>query len=137
MADIAGINCVLSVGNTASNPSSYTVLEGQTDCTFDGSTNVANTTAKDNSGWATGVSTTRSGRISCNGNLRTSRAALDLLETAWKNGTTHACQIVFDASGNGYSGDFHVTQFQITAPTEDVVKYSIELTPAAALTQIP
>lgn len=137
MADISGINCLLKVGNTASAPSTYATLEGQSDCTFDGSTNVANTTAKDNSGWSTGVATTRSGRVSCSGNLRTSRAELDKLETAWKNGTTHACQIVFDASGNGYSGDFHVSQFQITAPTEDVVKYSIELTPAAALTKIP
>lgn len=137
MADIAGINCLLKVGDTASNPSSYAALEGQTDCTFDGTTNVANTTAKDNAGWQTGASTTISGRVSCSGNLRDSRAELDKLETAWKNRTTHNCQIVFDVSGNGYKGDFYVTQFQITAPTEDVVKYAIELTPAAALTKTP
>jgi predicted secreted protein len=136
MAEIKGTDCQLYVGNTASAPSSYSVLEGQTDCTFDGSTNVADTTSKDNAGFQTGVSTTISGKINCSGNLRTSRANLTLLQTAWKNRTTHACKILFDAT-NGWLGDFYVTQFQISAATQDVVKYSIELTPAAALTQIP
>ncbi|MHA7066791.1 phage tail tube protein [Azospirillum argentinense] len=57
MADIPGTECLLKVGNAASAPVSYTTLEGQTDTSFDGSTNVANTTAKDNGGWQTGMPT--------------------------------------------------------------------------------
>lgn len=137
MADIPGTECLLKVGNTASTPVSYTTLEGQTDTSFDGSTNVANTTAKDNGGWQTGMPTTISGQVSCSGKLRTSRTQLDALEAAWRTRSAHACQIVFDAAGNGYGGDFYVTQFNVSAPAEDAVTYSITLTPAGALAAIP
>lgn len=137
MSDTPGIDCLLKVGDTANSPSTYNTLEGQMDCTFGGTTNVADTTAKDNSGWQTGIATTRAGTVDCSGSLRSSRASLDLLETAWRNGTTHACEIVFDAAGNGYKGDFYVTEFQVQAATNDVVKYTIKLTPSAALTKIP
>lgn len=137
MSDVKGTACLLYIGNTASSPSSYTVLEGQTDTGFDGSTNVADTTAKDNSGWQTGVPTTINGTVQCSGILRDSRTNLDALETAWVNRTTHACKIVFDGGGNGYSGAFYVTQLNIQGATKDVVKYQITLTPSANLTAIP
>jgi predicted secreted protein len=137
MADIQGINCVVKVGDLAASAVSYAVLEGQTDATFDGSTNVADSTAKDNSGWQTGVATTRSGTVQVSGNLRTTRTEFEKLQTAWAGGTTHDCEIVFDATGNGYQGDFYVTSLQISAATSDIVKYSLTLTPAAALTAIP
>ncbi|MBF0270319.1 MAG: hypothetical protein HQL44_17195 [Alphaproteobacteria bacterium] len=137
MSDVKGTSCLLYIGNTSSSPSSYTVLEGQTDTSFDGSTNVADTTAKDNSGWQTGVPTTINGTVQCSGTLRDSRANLDALEIAWRNRTSHACKIVFDGAGKGYSGDFYVTQLNIQGPTRDVVKYQITLTPSANLTPIP
>lgn len=136
MANEKGLSVLLLVGATASSPSTYTVLEGQTDTSFDGSVNVADTTAKDNSGWQTGVATTRSGTISASGNVLASRPMLDLLQDAWIGGTTHACKIVIDAAGHGFSGDFYVTAFNISGATSDVAKYSLTLTPAAALTEI-
>ncbi|MBP7339413.1 phage tail tube protein [Niveispirillum sp.] len=135
--EVAGTECLLQIGNIASSPASYTTLEGQTDTSFDGSTNVATTTAKDTGGWQTGKTTTISGTVNCSGNLRGSRALLDKLETAWNTRTSYGCQIVFDAAGNGYKGEFYVTQFNVSAPTEDVVKYSLTLTPSGALTKIP
>ncbi len=137
MAEELGTACVLKVGNTASSASTWTTLEGQTDTTFDGSTTTADTTAKDNAGWETAVAATINGGVSASGTLRTSRAELDKLEAAWVARTTYDCQIVFDAAGNGWQGDFYVTQFQVTAPTQDVVRYSITLSPSAALTAIP
>ena len=137
MAVEKGLKCLLQIGATATAPSSYTTLEGQTDTSFDGSVNIADTTDKSNDGWQTGLATTRSGAVSVSGNLYSSRAGLDLLEAAWVAGTTHACKIVFDASGAGYSGDFYVTAFNISGSTNDVTKYSITLTPAAALTAVP
>lgn len=137
MAEIKGSDCLVKVGDTATNPSTYATLEGQTDATFDGSTNVADTTAKDHGGWSTGVSTTISGTVQVSGNLRDTRTQFDKLRTAWVGRTTHNCQILFDTAGNGYKGDFYVTQMQITGATQDVVKYSITLTPAAALVAIP
>lgn len=134
--EVTGIECLLQVGVTATAPASYATLEGQTDTSFDGSTNVASTTAKDTGGWQTGKSTTISGTVSCSGNVRGTRANLDKLQDAWEARTPHACQILFDAAGNGYKGDFYVTQLQISAPTEDVVKYSITLTPAGALERL-
>lgn len=135
--EVSGTECLLQIGNIASSPASYATLEGQTDTSFDGSTNVASTTAKDNDGWQTGKPTTISGTVSCSGNLRGTRAGLDKLETAWRTRSTHGCQILFDAAGHGYKGDFYVTQFNVSAPTEDVVKYSLTLTPSGALTKIP
>ena len=132
-----GSDCVLQIGNVAASPTSYVTLEGQVDTTFDGSTTDADTTAKDNAGWETSVATTINGTITCSGTLRTSRVELDKLQAAWVARTTHGCQIKFDAAGNGYKGDFYVTQFNITAPTQDVVRYTITLKPAAALTAIP
>lgn len=136
MADIAGINCVLKVGDGAS-PEVFTTLEGQTDTTFDGSTNVADTTNKSNNGWQTGLSTTLNGTVSANGALQDTRTQMDILEAAWLARTTVNCQIVFDTTGKGYEGPFYVTQLNISAPTTDVVRYSVTLTPAGALTQIP
>lgn len=136
MAEEKGTACLLKVGDAAS-PEVFTTLEGQTDTSFDGTANVADTTAKDNSGWQTGVATTIGGVVSASGTLRTSRDELDTLEAAWLARTTVNCEIVFDAAGNGYTGAFYVTQFNISAPTQDVVRYSITLTPAAALTAIP
>lgn len=137
MANEKGLKCLLKVGNTASGASSYTTLEGQTDTTFDGSTNVADSTDKDNDGWQTGVATTRSGTVNVNGNLKTSRSLLDMLELAWRTGATHDCQIVFDTAGNGYQGDYYVTAFNVSGATNDVTKYSMTLTPSAALTKVP
>lgn len=136
MADEKGLSVLLKVGVTASSPASYTVLEGQTDGSFDGSVNVADTTAKDNSGWQTGVATTRSGTVTASGNLRDTRPMLDLLQAAWIGGTTHACQLIIDAAGNGFAGDFYVTAFNISGATSDVAKYSVTLTPSAALTEV-
>lgn len=135
MADEKGLNCLLKVGDGAS-PEVFTTLEGQTDTSFDGSTNVADTTAKDNNGWQTGLATTRSGVVNATGNLRTTRAQLDALEAAWVNGTTINCQVIFDAAGKGYEGEFYVTAFNITGPVNGVTTYSITLTPAAALTAV-
>lgn len=132
-----GLTCLLKVGNTAATPASYATLEGQTDTSFDGSVQIADATDKSNSGWQTGIATTRSGTVSVSGNVYTTRTNLNLLETAWVNGTTHGCSIVFDAAGKGYKGDFYVTAFNISGGVNDVAKYSITLTPAAALVALP
>lgn len=134
--EVAGIECLLQVGDSATTPTSYLTLEGQTDTGFDGTTNVASTTAKDTGGWQTSKSTTLSGSVTCSGNIRGARPNLDKLQQAWEARTPYACQILFDATGNGYKGDFYVTQLQITSATEDVVKYSLTLAPAAALTRL-
>jgi predicted secreted protein len=137
MADEKGTAFLLKVGDIAVGAATFASLEGQTTGNFDGSTNVANTTAKDNAGWQTGVSTTINGTATISGILRSTRTELDKLEAAWVGRTTHDCELVFDAAGNGYTGDFYVTQFNITGDTEDVDRYTITMTPAAALTAIP
>lgn len=137
MANDKGLACLLKVGITATAPASYTTLEGQTDTNFSGSVNVADITDKDAAGWALGMSTTRSGSVTASGNLKTPRPMLTLLETAWSAGTTHGCSITFDVAGKGYKGDFYVTDFSISGTTDDAAKYSVTLTPAAALTALP
>jgi len=136
MADEKGLAVLLKVGATATEAATFALLEGQTDTSFDGSVATADSTAKDNSGWQTSVATTRSGTISASGNLRDTRTNFDLLQTAWINGTTHNCQIVVDAAGHGFEGDFYVTAFSITGATSDLAKYSLTLSPAAALSEI-
>ena len=131
-----GLSVLLKVGATAAAPATYNTLEGQTDTSMDGSTNVADITDKDAAGWQLGMSTTRSGTVTANGNLKTPRPNLTLLETAWNTGGTHACQILFDSTGAGYSGVFYVTAFNISGATTDAGKYSVTLTPAAALTKV-
>lgn len=137
MAGQAGINCLLKVGDTATNATTFTVLEGQQSTSFDGSTSVADTTDKSNAGWATSLATTRSGTVNVSGILYTSRANFIKLQTAWSTGGTHECQIVFDSAGAGFKGTFTVTSLQITAETQDVTKYSLTLAPVAALTALP
>ncbi|QQP93564.1 hypothetical protein IGS68_33630 (plasmid) [Skermanella sp. TT6] len=137
MAGQAGINCLLKVGDTATAATTFAVLEGQQSTSFDGSTAVADTTAKDNAGWSTSLATTRSGTVSVSGILYTTRAAFNKLQTAWAAGTSHDCQIVFDSAGAGFKGAFTVTSLQITAETQDVTKYSLTLAPVAALTALP
>jgi predicted secreted protein len=136
MAKIAGKACVVYVGNAATSASSWTLLEGQTSCSFDGSVSMVDTTDKNNDGWETGTATTRSGKVSVSGSLEDSRAQLDKLEAAWVGSTTYNCKIVFDTAGNGYKGDFYVS-LKIDAGVKEVVKYSIDLTPAGALTAVP
>lgn len=136
MANDKGLACLLKVGNTALSPATYATLEGQTDTSFDGTVATADTTDKDSGGWETGLATTRSGAVTCSGNLKTPRANFTLLETAWVTGATHGCQIVFDVAGKGYVGDFYVTSLTISGAHKDVSKYSLTLTPAGALTAI-
>jgi predicted secreted protein len=132
-----GLACLLKVGNVASAAATFATLEGQTDTSFDGSVQVADAGDKDSGAWATGVATIRSGTVTVSGNLKTPRPNHILLETAWVGGTTHNCQIVFDAAGKGYKGDFYVTAFNVSGAHTDVGKYSMTLTPAAALTALP
>jgi predicted secreted protein len=139
MADEKGLSVVVKVGNIAVNAATFDVLEGQVSGTFDGSVSFADSTAKDNAGWDTSVATTRSGRVSVSGNVRLGvavRPRFELLRTAWLNGTTHDCQIIYDAAGNGFRADFYVS-LQITGEVRDLVKYQIEMTPAAALVAVP
>jgi predicted secreted protein len=132
-----GLTCLLMVGTTANAPTTFTKLEGQTDTSFSGTVNVADTTDKDNAGWVTGLATTRSGTVTASGNVKTPRPMLDLLQAAWVAGTTHGCSVVFDTAGKGYRGEFYVTDFSISGATDDVSKYNVTLTPAAALTANP
>lgn len=134
MANEKGLTCLLRVGATAATPASYGTLEGQTDTSFDGTVSTADTTDKDSGAWETGLATTRSGAVTCSGNLKSPRPNWDLLETAWLNGTTHGCSIVFDSTGKGYKGDFYVTALTVSGAHKDVGKYSLTLTPAGALT---
>ena len=135
MAEIKGTACLLKIGDSAS-PEVFTTLEGQQDTSFDGSTTTADTTAKDNAGWETAVSTTINGTTTASGVLRDSRANLDLLEAAWLARTTINAQVLLDNT-NGYQGAFYVTNFNISGSTQDVVKYNVTLSPAAALTAVP
>jgi TP901-1 family phage major tail protein len=136
LANEKGLSVLLKVGATATAPTTFTTLEGQTDTSMDGSVNVADITDKDTGGWQAGMATTRSGTVTAAGNLKSPRPMLDMLETAWNTGATHVCQCVFDTAGNGYSGAFYVTGFSITGATTDAGKYSVTLTPAGALTKI-
>lgn len=137
MASEKGLTCLLMVGATATAPATYTKLEGQTDTSFDGTVNMADATDKDTGAWVTGLSTTRSGTVSASGNLKTPRPMFTLLETAWSGGTTHGCKIVFDSAGKGWTGDFYVSSLSVSGGTGDVLKYSVTLTPAGALTANP
>ena len=134
MPNEKGLACLLRVGVTAASPASYVTLEGQTDTSFDGSVNISSTSDKDTGAWETGIATTRSGTVTASGNLKTPRPQLDALQTAWQTGTTHACSIVFDSTGAGYRGDFYISSYNVSGSHTDVGKYSITLTPAAALT---
>lgn len=138
MADVRGIAMLLKVGDTATSATTFATLEGQTSTTFTGSVDFADTTAKDNAGWSTSAATTRSGGVTVTGNLREAagRPNFDLLKTAWLNGTTHNCTIVIDVAGNGWEGDFYVGIDTIAGEVRDVVKYTITLTPSAALAAI-
>lgn len=135
MADVRGIAMLVKVGDVATAAATYSVLEGQTSVTFSGTVDFADSTAKDNAGWSTSVATTRSGTISVAGNLRESpgRANFDKLKTAWLAGTTYDCQIVIDVAGNGWKGDFYVGLDNLTGDVRDIGKYTITLTPSAAL----
>ena len=134
MANEKGLTCLLRVGATASSPSSYGTLEGQTDTSFDGTVSTADTTDKDSGAWETGLATTRSGAVTVSGNLKSPRPNFDLLETAWLGGTTHGCSIVFNSTGRVYKGDFYVTSLTVSGAHKDVGKYQMTLTPAGALT---
>ena len=131
-----GLTCLVKVGNTAVNPTTWDVLEGQTDAQFSGSVQSADTTDKSNNGWSTAIATTRSGTIQVSGNLYSVRPIFGKIEDAWQNGTTHACQIILDSHSAGWKGEFYVTDLSVTASVSDVSKYSITLTPAAALTAL-
>lgn len=135
MANVRGITMVLEVGDTATSPTTYALLEGQTSITFSGAVDFADTTDKGNAGWSTSAATTRTGTISVAGNLMEDgdRANFDKLKGAWLAGTTYACQIVIDTDGNGWSGDFYIGVDSLTGEVRDVGKYALTLTPSAAL----
>lgn len=135
--DCLGIFCCVKVGSTPTAPKEYTTLEGQTNAVFDGSVNTVETTAKDNNGWQTHIATNRSGQVTVSGIMRSQRPELKKLETAWVTGTTHSCQICFDRNGNGYVGDFFVTQFNVSGDVNGAVNYNITLMPSGALSKIP
>jgi predicted secreted protein len=137
MADVRGKDFLIMVGDTATSPTTYGILEGQTSGTFDGTVDFADTTAKDTGSWTTSAATTRSGNVSVAGNLRdvASRPNFELLRTAWLTGETHACQVILDEEGNGFSGDFYV-QISTTGDVRDVGKYTMELRPRGALAEV-
>lgn len=129
---------VLEVGDVATNAATYALLEGQTSITFSGAVDFADTTDKGNLGWSTAAATTRTGTISVAGNLMETggRANFDKLKGAWLAGTTYDCQIVIDTAGNGWQGDFYVGIDNLTGDVRDVGKYTLTLTPSAALTAL-
>jgi hypothetical protein len=135
MANVRGITMVLEVGDVATNAATYALLEGQTGITFSGAVDFADTTDKGNAGWSTSAATTRSGTISVSGNLMeaSGRTNFDKLKAAWLAGTTYDCQIVIDTAGNGWQADFYVGIDSLAGEVRDVGKYTITLTPSAAL----
>jgi predicted secreted protein len=139
MSTEKGLACLLLVGDTAADATAWVALEGQVDTGFEGSSDLADTTDKTSDGWKTGMGTTRSGTVSVSGNLKPAgaRPNFDALQTAWVTGGTHDCKIVFDVAGTGFQGVFSVTSFSVNGSATDAGKYSMTLTPTAALVGLP
>lgn len=137
MADVRGLDFLVEVGDTATSPTTYAVLEGQTSGTLDGTVDFADTTAKDTGDWSTSAATTHSANVSVAGNLRSddARTEFDKLWAAWLGRSTHNCRVIYDEAGNGFSADFYV-QVSLTGDVRDVVKYTIELRPAGTVTAV-
>jgi predicted secreted protein len=128
MADIRGAACLVYIQDA----SQYELLEGQTDATFNGGSDTVDTTAKDSGGWGSVLPTTLNGEITVAGNLRTTRTIFNIVRQAWLSFTTVGAKIVFNTAESpedGYTSSMRVTQLQLTAPTKDVVKYNITLSP--------
>ena len=134
MAKEKGLNVVLQVGDGASPGEVFTTLAGQRDTTLDGSTTTADTTDKSNAGWETSEAVTRSGQVTCSGQCSWGDAPLEALLAAWRTSNPVNCELVLNAAGDKYAGNFSITAAQISGPFNDMTTYNFTLSPTAALT---
>jgi predicted secreted protein len=100
-----GINVILQVDDGAAG---FDILGGQVSTTLNLQTVIADTTDKDGAGWQGSLGTTRSGDVSVNGILDATDAAWETLRAAWLAGTSESCELILNAAGDKWAGDFFV-----------------------------
>lgn len=135
---IAGVDVLLYVqtGVDGSQQPVYTVLGGQSGATLNRSTNIIETTSKDDNGWASNITGVKSWSIECEGFIVADDAAYQKLEEAWLQGNELDAKISYP-SGKTYTGKVVISDFPEEYPGDDAATYKLTLTGTGALTITP
>ena len=132
MAKEIGANVLLFVQTGLGPPPVFTKLLGQQSTTFNGETNIADTTDKDNVGWRTGLPSTIGGEVSAEGQINWVDPAFRVLFAAWKARQPVNCELIFNAAGEKMFGPFAVS-WETGGEVEEATTYNFTLTPTEAL----
>ena len=100
-----GINVILQVDDGAAG---FDILGGQISTSLNLQAVIADTTNKDSAGWQGSLATTRSGDVSVSGVLDTTDPAWITLKDAWVAGTSESCELILNAAGDKWAGNFFV-----------------------------
>ncbi len=124
-----GYDCKLYVGGGLSE---VTVAR---DVNFEGTAGVIDVSSRAGLGWKEKLAGLREWKVSNDNVWVPDSVPLELIESAWMNGTTLAVKFLDAASGQGWSGTAIVTKFGRNEPLEGGVMCSVELEGAGALSR--
>lgn len=132
---VAGVDVMLymQTGTDGSQNPIFTVLGGQSGATLNRSTNVIETTSKDDNGWQSNITGVKSWSIECEGFIVADDSAYQAMEQAWLNGDELDVKLAYP-SGKTYTGKVVISDFPEEYPGDDAATYKLTLTGTGALT---
>ena len=133
MPPVSGVAMLLRVENPGS-PGTYRTLAGQRNAKLNRSTDEADATSKDSSGWHEGLPVIRNWSIEADALLIEGDAAYGDLETAWQNNTRLNVRVVMP-NAQTYTGLATITDFPIEGPHDDLATIAVTLVGSGALTK--
>lgn len=137
MAKERGKTCILKVGDGASSEA-FVTLPGQRVTTFSDTTDTADVTTKDSSGFKEHIALDRQITVTAQGVVNWPAdpdvGPLADLRAAKEGGTTVNCQLILNTAGDKHAGAFYVTQLDTSADNNDATQYSVTLLSSGAVT---
>lgn len=132
MAEIRGIDILVSVNTGTVAVPVYTVVGGQRGATLNRSSESIDVTSKVTGDWKKSLSGFKEWSVDCDGLFALTDTGFVALETAFEAGAEVLIKI---ANGTVlvYSGSAIITDFPIEAPYDDVATYAVSFTGTGAL----
>jgi TP901-1 family phage major tail protein len=137
MAKEAGKNCIVKVGNGATPTEVFNAVQGQRSGSVSFEADSVDVSDKTTDGWGAVIAGTRRATITVGGVAVWGDAnGLDRLKEVFLAGENINSQIIVNAAGDGYEGNFSITNFEITGEHDGATEYSFTLQNAGAVTEI-
>ena len=136
MAKQAGCDVLLKVakeGTGGADPTTYTVIGGQTGATLNRSAETIDVTDKTNNGWKESMAGLKEWSIDCDGFVVIGDEGIGILDEQFE--ARKPVYVEVTIGGRTYKGSGYIVDYPIEMPVDNAVTYSLSIAGASALTK--